>query len=692
MFPFVISYDSPRNTVDMSHLLIAPAGRNGRIRVEGDHFADNAGRVRLNGTNLTGPANCPTHEEAVRLAARIARFGFNCVRLHYLDAAYGNAMLPEERGILADDPTTQRRLDPERLDRLDFLVAEFKMRGIFIDMNLHVARTLDERDGVAPGTPWANRGVDQFDARIIELEREYARDLLSHVNPYTGMSYLVDPVVALVELNNEDALWSEYRRGNLDGIAEPFAAEFQALWNAWLVRRHGGECVVDGRSAAKGEVPIVRTKDDAPDALRRDFYEFVSDTERAYWTGMRDYLRNDLGLLAPVTGTQLGFTAPHLMAELDFVDSHEYWCHPSIWSGDEADWTIENKPMVNERGGCIAKLAAVRVAGKPYTVTEYNHPYPAFYGAEGQPMLRAYGALHGWAGVFQYSYHNRQAPEPDFNAYYFSLIPRTDVLAHMPACAAMYLRGDVRESAEPLVANLAWNQFLDRLVATKGADFVQGIGTATGGAVPDAVSLARATAIDVTGRTPPLVISPEPLPPRIVSDTGELAWDNTLPGRGVWTVDTPNTKVFSGFPAGRVFDLGGVRLAIGETSLGWATVSLVSHEATGFGEDSRPAGILLAATSLSHNAGAKFTRHDGCNISCRGDDWGHSPVMNEGVPATITLPAAAGRVACRALDERGEPKADVPVRADAGGRAVFDIGPNYQTVWYEIEIGAEVLP
>ena len=57
-----------------------------------------------------------------------------------------------------------------------------------MNVNLHVARTLGEADGVPPGTPWANKGADQFDPRIIELEKEYARDLLSHVNPYTGMS------------------------------------------------------------------------------------------------------------------------------------------------------------------------------------------------------------------------------------------------------------------------------------------------------------------------------------------------------------------------------------------------------------------------------------------------------------------------------------------------------------------------
>ena len=34
MFPFVPSYDSPDNVVNMSHLLEAPAGKYGRIRVK----------------------------------------------------------------------------------------------------------------------------------------------------------------------------------------------------------------------------------------------------------------------------------------------------------------------------------------------------------------------------------------------------------------------------------------------------------------------------------------------------------------------------------------------------------------------------------------------------------------------------------------------------------------------------------
>ncbi len=100
LFPFVISYDGPDNVTNMSYLLDASAGKHGFIKTTDGHFVDDSGRVWLNGTNLTGSANFPSHEQAALLAERLARFGINCVRLHYMDANYGNFMEEEEHGIL----------------------------------------------------------------------------------------------------------------------------------------------------------------------------------------------------------------------------------------------------------------------------------------------------------------------------------------------------------------------------------------------------------------------------------------------------------------------------------------------------------------------------------------------------------------------------------------------------------------
>ena len=693
MFPFVPSYDAPDNVVNMSHILEAPAGKYGRIRVADGHFVNDRGRVRLNATNLTGPANFPTHEEAERLAARLARFGINCVRLHYFDSSYGTFMLPKEQGIIDESGETRRKIDPERRDRMDYLIAQFKKRGIYVNINLHVARQLGVADGVPPNSGHMNKGSNLFYPPLIKLQKEYAKELLSHVNPYTGMSYLKDPAVVAVELNNEDALWRIYRKGKIDDRDDVYGKCLKKLWSDWLVKKYG--TTEKARNAWKlaenplpylnkfrienGNYPLVRSKKSlAPVGMKRDFYQFITDVEHDYWTGMRDYLKNDLGLEAPVASTQLKYTTPFLLAEMDYVDSHAYWCHPSV----RKEWKIGNKAMVNSKASQITWLASQRVEGKPYTVSEYNHPYPNFYGAEGQPMLHAYGALHGWDGVFEYSYNNRQNAEPDHNEYFFSMAARTDVLAHMPACAAMYLRGDVKESAVHYVANLRYDEYFDRLV--NNGPLEQGIEFATDGKVSQKLSLMRSTAVDLSGTAKVADIVPPCKEQKVFkSDTDEIVLNGEVDGAGVWTVNTPNTKVFSGFPKGRTFDLGGVKIDVGETKLGWTTISLVSHDATGFGEGGRRARILLAATGLSHNGGAKFT-HEGTFVHCRGKDWGNGKTVNEGIAAAITMPSKASSTKCWALDERGERKEEVPVEADADNLATIRIDPKYKTVWYEI--------
>lgn len=844
LFPFLISYDGPDNASSVAHLLDAPAGRHGFVRVEDGRLVNDAGPVRLHGTNLTGPANFPTHEQADKLAARLARFGLNCVRLHYMDADYGNFRNPSQPGIVAADPATQRQLAPEQVDRLDYLIAALKRRGIYVDVNLHVARFWDERDGFAHRNqrPWADKGLDNFEPRMIALQKEYARALLTHVNPYTELTYANDPAIAVVELNNENALFNQFLGGAIDRLAEPYASEFRRLWNEWLRRQYvstaalraawrweavplGDEQIPEGTFAApvaldgtvwtlaletalataeardgvlrvtvtrdgneyfpklfrhldlrrdepytlsfrirrtdgtgkarlglavaeaaggwrslglhqtlvvggewqtvsrafvagddsskaqlqvtrfktgtyeiadlsfqhgmaKGFDPASRIEDgtvaplkshDAPSLQARlDFCRFLFDTERAYWTELADYLRQELGVRVPISGTQLGYSPPAVQAELDYVDNHSYWCHPSPVS---PAWEIRNESMVSSLA-CIRGLAAQRVLGKPYTVSEYNHPFPNQYGAEGQPMLRAYGRLQGWDGVFEYTYNHRSDFEPTANTYFFSMIARTDVLAHIPACAAIYLRGDVREATTTVVGSLSPTAYLERLATRKAVS----VDLAAVG-LDSRLGLVHKTAMDLTGTlgTAPGNVPAIPAGQKVlVSDTGELTWNVEDPGAGFFVVNTPNTKLFTGFPKGRTVAMGNVTLAVGETRLNWATVSLVSRRGTGFGGEDRPASILLAATGLMENRNMETEDLGNHRIRLR-EPWGEPSVWVEGVPATVQLPASPARVRWFALDPAGERKQELPVEAAAGGTRLV-LKPEYQTVWYEIAI------
>ncbi len=681
MFPFPISYGQLTGVADMSHLLDAPAGANGRVRVADGHFVTDKGRIRFNAVNLTGPANFPSHRHAERMAARLACLGVNCVRLHFMDCqkGYGSFMQERQQCLLKDgDDPLSYEIDEAQFEKLDYLVAQFKKLGIYVNVNLHVARLMAyllEGKSSLKGATW-------FARKLVESEKRWARDFLGHFNPHTGMTWAEDPVVAVVELNNEDALLCRFQTDVYTGKPTPFQDE--------LAARFGGPLPGAGNMTA-------------------DFLRFLLDTEEKYVAEMCTLIHGELGCAAPVTGTQINYTPlwPELAA--DYLDAHEYWCHP--WPIN-AEWKTMDAPQVNHPdANCVSRLTARAAAGIPYTVSEYNNPYPNQYGTEGLLLLHAYGAFQDWDGIFAYSYDNRADGEPDHVEYFFSLVARTDVLAHFPACAALFLRGDVSPAREVVTVGANRERWIRRYVEAWNRNIASAhtwddTFDASGGALPYTLGLSKGTRLlPVTNDS---TVKPstsqqtvqrsngstvERFNGRAESDTGELTWDISLEAAGYVTVSTENAKVFTGFVRGRVFDLGGIKLKIGPTEGDWATVSLVSHDATGFGGDGKQARILLAATGRARNKGAVFTEVERtvageAIIASRGSDWGNGPFQVEGVAAEISLPSLASRTSCWALDGAGRRLSSVPIEAGTDGNAVIRIGPEYRTVWYEIAVSA----
>jgi len=232
LFPFVISFDDPDNITNISKRLDAPAGKDGFVRVVDGHFATDRGRIRFWGTNTCFDANFHEKEIADRMADRLARFGTNCVRLHHVDMhnIWGGY-----------NARTKMTFDPVELDKLDYFVAALKKRGIYVNLNLHVSRSLDERDGFPPDVnrPSHDKGIDNYYRPFIEANKKYAKDLLEHVNPYTGIVYKDEPAVAMIEINNENSIlctWGAW--GDLHQIQDPFLAELRRLWNKWLVEKY----------------------------------------------------------------------------------------------------------------------------------------------------------------------------------------------------------------------------------------------------------------------------------------------------------------------------------------------------------------------------------------------------------------------------------------------------------------------
>ena len=779
-FPFVISYGGETNASSVAHLLDAPAGKHGFVRVAGGEFVTDAGPIRFNGTNLTGPANFPEHHVADRLAARFARLGINCVRLHFMDTWYKNFMDERKQGILADDSESQRKLSPEQLDKLDYMIAAFKKVGVYVNVNLHVGRTLDERDGLPGGSPWANKTVGQFMPRMVELQKEYARDLLTHVNRYTGNAYTDEPAVAMIEISNEDQGLVRFGQGGkIPSLGKPFQKELERQWNAWLhgkyaseeairaawlrdsgtlgtelladmpnggwklvqdearaeysardgvvrvdVKKEGAKynpkimrkislrkgslytvslqvhclagtgkvscSVVDpGRGwkilwnalpeagtewqavsstfeadettsgallqfsqlrngvyefrnfslregmpkftqnptagfARKG-VPLLHGHAVVSRAMRQDYDAFLWQSELGYWKGMRDYIRETLKAKMPVSGTQAGnhYSPREIQAQLDYVDSHAYFHHPR---GRGAPWV--NKGVTND------------------------------WTAGGESLVHSMGTLRNLE-------EHSHAPSLPFTVSEYSHPYPSPFVGEGQPLACAY----GRQKGWDGVFQYSYNHFPDAFEP-------QGMPWCIFDGVANPAVLAHMPACAAMMVRGDVGVDPE-------GKTGEVIWNRDRPGKEYVAINTANSKLFTGYADGRTIELGDVSLAVGVTETGWATVSLVSRDATGFGRTEK-ASILVAASGSVGNTGAKVERVS--KTAVRLLDRGHAPVRAEGVPCEIVFPVPPSRLACYSLAADGSRVKEVPPEAVGTDCARVRLSSVYCTLWYEVVI------
>ncbi len=232
MFPFSVeTMDVAHDATDMSWMNECPAGKGGFVRAMDGHLFDGKGnRVRYLGVNL-GYSGCfPEHAVAERLALRLSKLGINCVRLHSMDAMYSPL------GIWDPAFKDKQHIDAGQLDRLDYLISQFKLRGIYANINLHVTRKFTEADGFLETArlPKYDKGVDNFEPRMIALQKEYATQLLTHLNPYTKTRYVDEPSVAMIEINNENSLVDYCLDGSVADWPEYYLSQLREKWVTWL--------------------------------------------------------------------------------------------------------------------------------------------------------------------------------------------------------------------------------------------------------------------------------------------------------------------------------------------------------------------------------------------------------------------------------------------------------------------------
>ena len=674
--PFTIDHRKApfaHSPVDVSFLLDAPAGKHGFVRAQGAHLVTADGkRIRFWGVNITdwskGSVMVPSKEDSPLWAATLARFGVNCVRFQFLD-------LPTPRGLIDGKRDDTRALDAEAFDREDFFIAELEKRGIYINFNLLVGRPFKAGDGVQDYQKIREgaKGISLYDPRIIELQKEYAQQLLAHYNPYTKLEYRNDPAVAMVEINNENALWI-----GSHGPTPFYDHELADLYNTWLKKNLNAEDLKKLRETAgvigDDPIPLLQGRKEIETAPKQRFYaesRFFLDTQRGYWEDMRDYLSKTLGVKSLIMTTadhshvSSGYPLLLTTSSFDTNDGHTYWQH---------DW--ENKikaPMVNDPfNSTVVELSRTAVAGKPYTVSEVNNPFPNDWASEGIPILAAYGDFQDWDAIIWYTFEPKAAPDwkPYIgDAFDISLDPVK--MPQLAAGALMFLRADVSPAKSTVERSYTRDQVFDSVLLPQATDrpyFTPGF--------PLAVPLQHGSRIlSFNGASAPPFAALKITNP-IVSDTNQLAWYNSSAMTGLVTVDTPRSQALIGFVKANGKSVTNLSADVQNR---FCTIWITSLESEPISRASR---LLLTLGSRVENEGMRWNDRRS-NLS----EWGGPPTLIEPVVGRITLRSLdrAKVVSAQPLDGSGQPMGE-PVRAEKEAEG-WDIPLGKPvTTWYEVTV------
>ncbi len=235
--------------------------RDGRFHTVGPdrtpHTPDDK-RIRFFGANLSFSGNFPTETDALRIAKRLRRLGINLVRLHHLDSSPSSD--PDNpRSILNTDPYPSFHAIGER--RLKAFIAALKAEGVYVNLNLHVGyKFRPDADRLPPHDdfPAQSKPLHIFFTRMVELQMDYTRELIRR------LGLRDDPVLAMVEVNNETSMLQAWQVNRLDSyLTGEYRTLLQRLWNWYLHHRY--------RSTEELRATWGTTTPDGPNLLTMDW-------------------------------------------------------------------------------------------------------------------------------------------------------------------------------------------------------------------------------------------------------------------------------------------------------------------------------------------------------------------------------------------------------------------------------------
>jgi len=691
-FPVTFYEDefSTDSVIDMSHLVEAPAGKYGFLKqVDNElQFEKSDKPVKFWGCGANYLAmSKPEMTQRIRY---LRKHGINMVRQHPLQSVLG---------LLRKNGT----FNPEKLDEWDWWFAELKKHGIYMTWSLFYPHriTPDESYDLYDELPdgkgaKSTSGLVNIEPVLQGSEWRWTKAILLHKNKYTGLRYVDDPAMAVVEVHNEDCIFWHWPLNDLaSGKMPKHAARLKKRWAEWLKQRYGsddklreawGAGMRQGDSVNNPNMSIYgawEMKADGPELNKSekkrmgDFIRFLSELQRGYYQKRMERLR-EIGYQAVTITTAWragGAAADPANLWCDtaagMISRHNYF-GGGVGGHDVKVGKVNNGSHLPQPGGGILASGMYQVEDRAFCMTEWTSKPPNQWKLEIAPLVAFYGlGLQGWDA----SYHFLNARNRLGNGWPGQRSYVTDTphyIGQFPALAFAIYNNHIKPA--PIAAARR----------VKVDDLFQGIDVLsqdfTGGGYDakelkgnlatskELLAVGRITVTFDGGNSELIDVDKYWDKSRKVihSITGELTWDYS---RQLVTLSAPKTQAIIGRTGGETTELPGVTATVTTPFVSLIFTPLDNMELA------RSKHILITAMAQDKQTDTEYNE-DGTQLL----KIGSLPLLMEPVQATIRFKGSVPREV-NVLDVYGVPT-DRKVNLQTDGS--FHIDGTYATYYYEV--------
>ena len=355
-------------------------------------------------------------------AERLVDMGFNAQRVWEPSSRVGPGKTYSVEGIKRGDMETYAKGDGSQIDLADKHFADLKAHGMFVMFgalagSLPTDSLVLDDSFVSGGADWPQwkdavqkKGADNpnhyifVDDRLQKAKLQYAHNILTHLNQYTGKTYGQEENIALYEVYNENGFLVSALGGGLKKWPPYFKAKLQARWNAWLLQQYGNDAgltkawgkVEAGELLGQGTVqpgPDFEDRLKYPEKRGGDFVRFMIELEN-------DFNQKFVAFCRAQAPAGTGVNVVPFSLDTMYRPSLQ-WTYSStlgdVFSMGMYFWDLKSQL---DKPPSAYVIDSYTPANKPVVLYETNVGRPDPYRAEYPLKLAALASTQDWDGIF----------------------------------------------------------------------------------------------------------------------------------------------------------------------------------------------------------------------------------------------------------------------------------------------------